>query len=259
MSEDRRRLLAISWEMPPLSGPRAVQVSRLLNHLVPLGWDSSVVAFAPRSNRYFPDADLARRLAPAPGVDVTRVESPEERLFFRALWRVCPPLKGLPDEKWVWMRPAVRAARALARTKRFDALVTFAQPWSDHLIGRRLHRELGLPWIAHFSDPWVDSPFHFPRWQRRVWRPMERAVVRDADAVVFVTKETADRAMAKYPAAWTGKVHVVPHGFDRCMLPPRAGSLVESRSPSGPLRLVYTGRFYRRWRTLQGPSTHGSS
>ena len=28
-----RRLLAISWDMPPLSGPRAVQVSRLLKQL----------------------------------------------------------------------------------------------------------------------------------------------------------------------------------------------------------------------------------
>jgi glycosyltransferase involved in cell wall biosynthesis len=245
MREDRRRLLAICWEMPPLSGPRAVQVSRLLNHLVPLGWDSSVVAFAPRSDRYFPDADLARRLAPADGVDVVRVRSAEEHFFFRALWRVCPPLKGLPDEKWVWTRRAVRAARALASKTRFDALVTFAQPWTDHVIGRRLRRHLGLPWVAHFSDPWVDSPYHFPRWQRRVWRPMERAVVRDADALVFVTSQTADRTMAKYPPEWKRKARVVPHGFDACMLPPRR----ESGSSSGPLRLVYTGRFYRRWRT----------
>jgi len=32
------RLLAICWDMPPLSGPRAVQVSRTVKHLVPLGW-----------------------------------------------------------------------------------------------------------------------------------------------------------------------------------------------------------------------------
>jgi hypothetical protein len=62
-----RRLLAISWDIPPMSGPRAVQVSRLLNHLVPLGWESTVIGFTPASNRYNPDPDLADRLR-APGL-----------------------------------------------------------------------------------------------------------------------------------------------------------------------------------------------
>ncbi len=245
MNDRRRRLLAVSWEMPPLSGPRAVQVSRTLKHLVPLGWESSVVCFGARSARYFPDADLSRRLAMGDGVRVVPVPSREEDLFFRALWRVAPRLKGRPDEKWVWIGAAVDAARALASETRFDAVATFAQPWSDHLVGRRLRRALRLPWIAHFSDPWVDSPYHFPRWQRQVWAPMERAVVEEADALVFVNAQTAECVMRKYPAAWRAKAQVVPHGCDADMLPPA----FETRATGGPLRIVYTGRFYEGWRT----------
>src|SRR3954463_12088252 len=96
-----RRLLAISWEMPPLSGPRAVQVSRTLKHLVPLGWESSVVCFGPRSRRYNQDRELGASLR-ADGVTLVPVPSLEERLLFRTLWRVAPPLKLLPDEKWLW-------------------------------------------------------------------------------------------------------------------------------------------------------------
>ena len=44
--------------------------------------------------------------------------------------------------------------RALAQ-----ATVSFAQPWTNHLVGMRLHRDSGLPWVAHFSDPWIDSPY----------------------------------------------------------------------------------------------------
>ena len=135
-----RRLLAISWEMPPLSGPRAVQVSRLLARLVPLGWESSVVCFGPRSTRYNQDEDLAARLRAPHGVTLVPVPSLEERLFFRALWRIVPPVKLLPDEKSVWIHRATRAARRLAAGSRFDALVSFAQPWSDHLIGLRVKR-----------------------------------------------------------------------------------------------------------------------
>jgi glycosyltransferase involved in cell wall biosynthesis len=124
-------------------------------------------------------------------------------------------------------------------------VVTFAQPWSDHLIGLRLKQSGRLPWVAHFSDPWVDSPHAAgTRWQRRMSRDMERAVISRADAVVFVTIETADLVMRKYPDAWRRKVAVVPHGFD-----PRAIKRSGATRRPGPMRLVYTGRFYRGLRT----------
>jgi len=241
-----QRLLAISWEMPPLSGPRAVQVSRLLNHLTPLGWESTVVCFGPRSNRYNQDHGLAARLRPHDGVTLVPVPSLEERNMFRALWRVCPPIKLLPDEKWVWIGRASRVAQRLAAASRFDRLVTFAQPWSDHLIGLRVQRSTRLPWLAHFSDPWSDSPHvHAHEWQRRLWRRMEEKVVRNADSLVFVNERLADFVMKKYPAAWRRKAHVVPHGFDcRDRVAPSTPPLDDPR-----LRLVYTGRFYEGFRT----------
>lgn len=240
-----RRLLAISWDMPPLSGPRAVQVSRTLKHLVPLGWESWVVSFGPRSKRYNQDHELASRLQAPDGVTLVPVPSLEERLVCRMLWRVLPPLKLLPDEKWVWIGAASRAALRLAADRRFDALVSFAQPWSDHLIGLRVHQATGLPWVAHFSDPWTDSPYlRGRRWQRRIWKRMEADVVRHADALVFVNEQTAERVMRKYPDEWRRKSHVVPHGYDRSDLFP-AGSA----TPNERLTLAYTGRFYDGIRT----------
>jgi glycosyltransferase involved in cell wall biosynthesis len=238
-----RRLLAISWDMPPLSGPRAVQVSRTLKHLVPLGWESWVVCFGPRSNRYNQDVDLAARLQ-APGVTLVPVPSLEERLVFRTLWRVVPPLKMLPDEKWVWIGAAARAAQRLAAERRFDVLVSFAQPFSDHLAGLRVHRATGLPWVAHFSDPWTDSPYlHGAGWQRRLWQRLEADVIRAADALVFVNIQTAEQVMRKYPDEWRGKAHVIPHGFDPGA-PPAAPVARDHR-----LTLVHTGRFYAGVRT----------
>jgi glycosyltransferase involved in cell wall biosynthesis len=238
-----KRLLAISWEMPPLSGPRAVQVSRTLRQLVPLGWESWVVCFGPQSTRYNQDAELAARLR-APGVTLVPVHSLEERLVFRALWRLVPPVKLLPDEKWVWIGAASRAARRLAAERRFDVVVSFAQPFSDHLIGLRVRRATGLPWVAHFSDPWTDSPYlRGARWQQRLWKRLEADVVRGADALVFVNAQTADRVMRKYPDEWRRKAHVVPHGFDSHE-PPMTAAARDDR-----LTIVHTGRFYDGLRT----------
>jgi hypothetical protein len=84
-----RRLLAICWDMPPLSGPRAIQVSRLLKHLVPLGWESSVVSFGPRSGRYNQDRELASRCG-AKGVTSCRYPLSKSD-WCRVAWRVLPP------------------------------------------------------------------------------------------------------------------------------------------------------------------------
>jgi glycosyltransferase involved in cell wall biosynthesis len=241
-----KQLLAVSWEMPPLSGPRAVQVTRTLAALPEFGWRSSVICFGPRSNRYQQDHHVSLEELSGGHASRIPVASPEEWLIFRALWRLAPPLKHLPDEKRVWMPGALRAGRRALETHRPGVLVSFAQPWTDHLIGLQLRRESSLPWVAHFSDPWVDSPyFHPPGWVRRRAERWERQVVSEATRLVFVSARTRDRVMAKYPSAWVAKTDVIPQAYD----PGNVGAAAQNTSLERPMRMVYTGRFYDRLRT----------
>jgi glycosyltransferase involved in cell wall biosynthesis len=241
-----KQLLAVSWEMPPLSGPRAVQVTRTLAALPEFGWQSRVVCFGPRSNRYQQDHHVSLEELSGGHASRIPVASPEEWLVFRVLWRLAPPLKRLPDEKRVWMPGALRAARAALDARRPDVLVSFAQPWSDHLIGLQLRRESALPWVAHFSDPWVDSPyFRAPAWARRRAERWEREVVGEATRIVFVSSRTRDRVMAKYPSAWMAKTDVIPQAYE----PAAGGDVDPSRGLNRPMRMVYTGRFYDGLRT----------
>lgn len=242
-----KQLLAVCWEMPPLSGPRAVQVTRMLTGLAQLGWRSRVICFGPRSNRYQQDHRVSIEQLSGGYASLVPVASPEEWLPVRALWRVAPPLKMLPDEKRVWIGPALRAARAELEKQQPDVVVTFAQPWSDHLIGLQLRRETSLPWVAHFSDPWVDSPyFRVPAWVRRRAERWEREVIAEATRVVFVSARTRDRVMEKYPASWADRTDVIPQAYE----PDAAGGVVEpSAGLDRPMRVIYTGRFYDGLRT----------
>jgi hypothetical protein len=238
-----KQLLAISWEMPPLSGPRAVQVTRTLVGLGARGWQSRVVCFDARSNRYHQDYRVSVEEMSRGTARRMPVPSPEEWLFFRSLWRVLPPLKHQPDEKIVWLPSALAEARRALHEQAADAIVSFAQPWTDHLIALKLHRETGLPWVAHFSDPWVDSPYQpASGWFAKRRRSMEAAVVGAADATIFVNVFTRDRVMQKYPAEWKRRAHVIPQGF----VP---GASPAPLPPAGPMRLAYTGRFYHGIRT----------
>ena len=229
--------------MPPLSGPRAVQVTRTLSALGELGWQSRVVCFGPRSARYQQDYRVSVEQLSQGAVTLLPVASPEEWFLVRALWRLCPPLKHQPDEKRVWLPGALAEARRALGAAPADVMVSFAQPWTDHLVALRLHRETGLPWVAHFSDPWVDSPYFTTNaWARRTAAAHESAVIHAASRIVFVNRYTRDRVMAKYPAALMAKARVVPQGFE-------LGEPTPSLPAGGPLRMVYTGRFYGGVRT----------
>ena len=239
-----KRLLAISWEMPPLSGPRAVQVTRTLLALGERRWRSRVICFDAQSQRYQQDHLISPEALSGGTVRRLPVPSPEEWILFRALWRVLPPLKHLPDEKRVWVPSATAEGRRALSEEPADVIVSFGQPWSDHLVGLSLHQQTELPWVAHFSDPWVDSPYQGGNdWTRRRAAAMERAVVAAATQLIFVNRQTLERVMNKYPAAWSRRAHVVPQGHDGMVMK-------ETKSPSsGPLRIVYTGRFYDGIRT----------
>jgi hypothetical protein len=246
--------------MPPMYGPRATQVTRTLGALASIGWQPTVVCLDAR--RGGPNWRDGVDVALPRGVETIRVRSPEESALVRALWRLVPALRDRPDPKWVWINRAAAAATAASAQRAFHGLVTFAQPWSDHLVGLRVHRATKLPWVAHFSDPWVDSPYwRGSKRQRLVAGKMEAHVIRDATAVVFVTEEAADLVMRKYPDEWRKKVAVVPHGFEAA--PALKGPAHEDTgSPhtdkglpavalakAGPMRIVYTGRFYDGLRT----------
>ena len=239
------KLLALSWAMPPLVYPRAIQVSRLLKALVMSGWDSTVVTLLPAADRQaVHDDDFAQiyagcyQLAPVePREDVLR--SP---LWLRT-WRRYRAPADVSSANWQ-RRALAHLLQELQRT-RYDACVTFAQPWVDHAIGLQLKRRRPqLPWIAHFSDPWVDNlyrPIGDARQERATGR-LERAVVAAADALVFVNTETADLVMGKYPAALRDKVHIVTHGFDVDVCAHVHARPVPIAAPG--LRIVYAGNLY---------------
>lgn len=232
------RLLAVSWAMPPLLAPRALQVPRLLTALSEAGWHVTVlhadVRFA--GPGYPLDAELARLVGER--YDAVRVGLPGP-LDSSGTYRL---LRKARMAEVVWERLAVREARQRLRRMPCDVLVTFAYPWSDHRIGLEIRRRREIPWVAHFSDPWVDNPLLAEHERRRLpqWRKQEEAVMRLADAVIFTTEYTRELVMRKYPDAWRAKAFVVPHGYD-----PKLAAQLPPPEPRARLRMVYTGNFYQ--------------
>lgn len=246
-----KSLLVIGYTFPPQLNPESLLLSRTLGALVRLGWQATVLTIMPECSLDPMDSSLLTNV-PA-SVEVVRAPSLERLLFSNAgprkLFSRSLLLMGLPEVKFAWYFSALRAAQRLARGTRFDAILSWACYHTSNVVGLGLKRVMQLPWVAHFSDPWVDNPyFRSAPLQRWVCRRMEKAVIREADAVVFVTREAADVVMRKYPPPWRERIHVIPHGFDRELL----GGIRLGPMHGGPLHLVYTGSFYQRMRTPLG-------
>jgi glycosyltransferase involved in cell wall biosynthesis len=110
-----------------------------------------------------------------------------------------------------------------------------------HLAARKLKQRLSLPWLAHFSDPWLDNPFvRYGAIASALNARLERSVMVAADRILFTSPETVDLVMAKYPPSWRGRTRVIPHGYDPAMYSGRAPP------PLGGRKLVarYLGSFY---------------
>jgi len=220
------RVLLISGFFPPFAPMGGVRPSKLAKFLFDRGHDVRVLAARDLPNPpllsleipedrvvYAPWRDvnaLPKKAAallnrgsasvPAPAVSVgTHAESRTEgrrsgllRSALRQASTLYVQATNWPDSLVGWVAPAVRAGTELLRHWPADLLYVSAPPQSGHLVGRRLARRFGIPWIAELRDLWVDHPYYDePSWRRRIERRLEAAVLGDAAALVTVSSEWA--------------------------------------------------------------------
>ena len=140
-----------------------------------------------------------------------------------------------------------------------DVIVTTGPPQSVHLIGRGLHRRLGVPWVADFRDPWTKMFFfeNLPLlpWVRRRHFRLEKSVLDEATAVISVTP----RVQADFASRTSTPVHLITNGYDESDF---AADLPERTD--GKFRVVHTGLFasdgnpLELWNALAGLCSESS-
>ncbi len=234
------RVLAISFMLPPMLYPQAIQIGRLLSagglDLVTVSGKMAGSTAGPAGSAFEGSSQLRHSIQLAH-------KAPLQGMAHRLAMRLGPLYGRSPDEFVDWSRrSALAAADWLERNPgAVDVVASFGEPMSDHLIGLELKRRFGLPWLAHFSDPWADNPFRrfrpLANWRNRV---LEARVIKEADCIVFTSVETLEMVMAKYPEAWKAKAKVLPHSFS----PADFAAAARAPADDGKLVLRYLGNFY---------------
>lgn len=238
-----KRVLIISYYWPPTGGSGVQRWVKFAKYLPAEGWQP--VIYTPENPEQLAvdrsleaeipaEAEIIKRRIVEPyemykkvlrrsghskeAVEVNPVNAQNKSLLQKmAMW-----VRGnlfRPDPRCMWIGPSVRYLKKYLAEHPVDLIVSTGPPQSMHLIGLRLAKETGLPWIADFRDPWTRI-FYFKhlqmtrateRWHERI----EKKVLDKASVVVAVSPlvQKDFQTMTKTP------VELITNGFDECDFP----------------------------------------
>jgi glycosyltransferase involved in cell wall biosynthesis len=120
----------------------------------------------------------------------------------------------IPDARMFWIKPASGYLVNWLKNNNVDAIVTTGPPHSMHLIGQRIKRATGLPWLADFRDPWTKIDFYqelrLSKWADNKHHALEKAVANQADHLVVIGNTMKEEFSQITPKPIT----VITNGYD---------------------------------------------
>ncbi len=238
-----KRVLIISYYWPPTGGSGVQRWVKFAKYLPSEGWqpviytpenpeqlavDTSLEAEVPAEaeiikTHIIEPYELYKKVLRKSGhskeaVEVNPVNAQNKSLLQKAAMWVRGNLFR-PDPRCLWIRPSVRFLKKYLEEHPVDLIVSTGPPQSMHMIGLKLARETGLPWIADFRDPWTKI-FYFKhlamtpateRWHKK----MEKMVLDEASAVVAVSP----LVQQEFQEMTGTPVELITNGFDECDFP----------------------------------------
>lgn len=244
-----RRALLIAYHFPPFQGSSGLQRTlSFCRHLAHHGWQPAVLtvhsrAYVQSGNDQVSDVPQGVIVHRAFALDAARHLSIRGR-YLRAT--------ALPD-RWVsWAPAGIVDGLRLIRRLQPDVIWSTYPIASAHVIGWALHRLTGLPWVADFRDPMVETidrtGEQFPRDPavRRARLRVEGLVARRAARAVFCTDSARAIFTARYPQVTPSRTAVIQNGFDEAIF-----SQVDPTAPrpgptaARPLVMLHSGVLYR--------------
>ena len=226
MSE-RSHLLMVAYYFPPLGMGGVQRPLKLAKYLPEFGWDVTVITLAQHSYHAL-DQSLADELPETVIVKHVGVRGPLHWAHARSrrrsdkdrqhrtapAWaRRLQQLARWPDDKFGFVRPAVRAASRLLTERPYDLIWTTSPPPSVHRVGLTIQRTHKLPWVADFRDPWLVNAGDWgpTRLHARYAKQLRARIVEAADAVIVANGAIASGLGSLHPRR---PVEVIHNGYD---------------------------------------------
>lgn len=231
------RILMVSYFAPPILSAESILVGKLLPELAKR-YEIELIAVG--SDPDFRKDEALANLMAAENVHVYRYNNPKPaNKIVRRLYQKSSALFQDVNDKW--MRQVLLHHKTSSRP--YKLIYSRSQPAISHLVALELKQRLGIPWVAQFSDPWANNPYHqYPvEWMHTVDIKNEAKVVKNVNRLIFPTVEIRDLVASQYSDVNVkGMSTVLPHYY--------VDELYEEKQTSRPdasrVVISYIGDFY---------------
>jgi hypothetical protein len=147
-----------------------------------------------------------------------------------------------PDSYRIFNYYLTKKSKELLNLKKFDVMLSWSQPHSVHLVVLKLldKYKFDTPWIAHFSDPWIDNPYtKYKFWQKKYNTILLRRIAQKASAIVVTNHYMAEFEKEFKTTSVSRKIKIIPHSFNPLMY-----STVRPNRLSTTFMIRHIGNFY---------------
>jgi glycosyltransferase involved in cell wall biosynthesis len=233
-----KRVLIITYYWPPSGGSGVQRWLKMSKYLPENGWQPVIYT---ADGAEYPVEDLSLEKDIAPETEVIKRKIFEPYSFYKKVlgmkkdekikagfinegkkkstWKenLSIWIRGnffIPDARCWWIRPSVRFLKKYLKEHPVDAIISTGPPHSMHLIAKKLHKKLNIPWIADFRDPWTDidyfSLLKLSKRSLKKHHQLQYEVLTEANKVVAVSWNWA-KGLESHGAK---NVEVIMNGYD---------------------------------------------
>lgn len=241
----------ITYYFPPLGGIPPRRSFRFAKNLPAFGWEPIVLTVKNPSKREAAwDYELLKEVEKLP-FDVRRTKCKDILWFseilgrlklFRLQNRFSAFCRRLPPDPYIgWYPSAVKEGLKVIKQNKIDMIYSNSAPFTAHLIGLKLQKATGRPWVADFRDPWIDGPLlpkHLFKWQQMFDAKLEEKVISCADQIITACQNYTAFLNKKYSHA-KRKISTIYNGYDWSIK-----QNINEEYQNNPLEFVYAGAFY---------------
>jgi glycosyltransferase involved in cell wall biosynthesis len=252
-----KKVLVISYFFPPLSGPGVQRAFCFVKNLKKRGWEPVVltvkdIEYVSRDEKLLEelrDITIFRSgsLDPMRGLYLWREMTGKRKgksIYQTASARIKKLGRDfLPiDSKVGWLVFALPLAKKICRLYKIDIIYATLSPYSSGILAYITSRATGIPYILDYRDLWKGKPdiSYFSNWHEKIAVAWEKKIIRDAAAIIQVTKRSAEKFLELYPDCPAEKVNEIFNGYEAEKF------LVERKARKAGDKLCFTfaGNFY---------------
>lgn len=210
----KKKALIVTYYWPPAGGSGVQRWLKFSKYLRDFGWEPVIyTSLNPESPAYDDallaevpkDVEVIRRSVWEPYSLFRKITGRKEQKFGAglassgrskhsflndlAIW-----IRGnffIPDARMFWINPSARFLIKYLKENPVDLIISTGPPHSTHLIAKRVSKEIHIPWVADFRDPWTNIDFFLdlkPTFiAKAIQRRLEKSVLTKADKIITVT------------------------------------------------------------------------